>query len=142
MKSAASFLIASLAAWAVMAAMAMPLFGYVLAEHFAPLRALFRPAEEQAQTALWAQSAQFIRTFFFTGIIVFLRGARRLPIATGAAYGFLAGLFAGTYHIANSASLPVPASTAAAWVAFDAALLTVGGAVFALLFRPPQANIR
>ncbi|GAB4541651.1 MAG: hypothetical protein Tsb0010_19020 [Parvularculaceae bacterium] len=132
------FMIASLAAWAVMAAMAMALFGYLLADYFEPLRTLFRPAEEQAETSLWAQLAQFIRTFFFTGVILFLRGARPLPVVTGAAYGFLAGLFVSTYHAVNSASLPLPFETAAAWAAFDTILLTTGGAVFAFLFRPPR----
>lgn len=132
-------MIAALCAYAVMAAGAAFLFAIVLAEPFAPLVALFRPAVEQQQTAVWAYVAQFLRTFAFVGIIVLLRGRGRLPVATGAVYGLLAGLFIGTFHIANTASLPLPFETGAAWVVFDTTLLVLGGVVFALAYRPLKA---
>ncbi len=128
--------LASILSWLVMAALAMALFGWLLADAFDPLRALFRPLEEQAETAGYAQSAQFLRVFFFVAIIRLWHGPRAISVGQGALYGLLMGLFAGTFHVANSASLPLPASTAVAWVAFDIVLLVAGGIVFALSYRP------
>jgi hypothetical protein len=122
-----------------MAASAVFLFAFVLAEQFAPLVGLFRSAEAQQQTAIWAYSAQCIRAFVFAGMAVLLHGRRRLPVTTGATYGLLAGLFVGTFHVANTASLPLPFETGVAWVAFDTGLLVLGGTVFAAAYRPGDA---
>ena len=130
------FVLATFASYLVMAVLATILFGWVLSAPFEPVRAMFRPADELAETVIWAYLAQFARVFIFTGILIFLHGRERPTLRLGAIYGFLMGLFAGTFHVANSASLPLPAETAAAWVAFDTALLTVGGIVFALSYRP------
>ncbi len=130
------FLFASLCAYAAMAVCAVFLFTIVLAEQFAPLVGLFRSAEAQQQTAIWALAAQCLRAFVFAGIAVVLHGRRRLPVTTGATYGFLAGLFVGTFHVANTASLPLPFETGVAWVAFDTGLQVLGGTVFAAVYRP------
>jgi len=74
------------------------------------------------------------------GIIVLLHGRGPLPVSTGAIYGLSAGLFIGTFHIANTASLPLPFETGAAWVVFDTAPLGLGGIVFALAYRPSKGG--
>lgn len=129
------YILASLAVFVVVYVCEFLFHGMFMAASYLANAELLRPSEEQMAHMPFMALGFLILAFGFT--FVFIHGYEGKGVTEGLRFGFYAAVaFGVSANLINYAVFPRPKSWVISWIIGETLILTLAGAVAALVYKP------